>query len=157
MTKSNTYDEKRVVSQDVSSFRKQDGRVVFRKEKVFFDGSRLVEEHFLDGDDDDIECGGNHVPIVNANYVGQQTQDESQEMLQPIYDPDGNPYMVALLMFCKYGVPIITFIVIWVLRAKKTIDTVQCVAGSNNDDGCYYDIVSSYSDDNYYSNNGWGY
>jgi hypothetical protein len=86
-------DTKEVISQNVTSFRKQDGKEVFRKDKVFFDGSRLVEESFIDGADGDIEYGGN-VPIVTANYVGQQTQDKLKEvMLQPMYDPDGNPYI----------------------------------------------------------------
>ena len=134
-----------------------DGFVVYRKEKIFDDGSRVVEESTLLSKLDTttsggtaggngsnkklmammgwtniISSGGNSRDMIdiemgmnrksNNNDIGD---DNENNQLQPMYNSDGNPYVVALLIFLKYGMPTLLFIIAWTKRVKRVKDVLD--------------------------------
>ena len=150
-----------------------DGFVVYRKEKIFDDGSRVVEESTLlsklattttggtnggigssnrmmtlmHGTTNIVDGSGsstrnNIVDIEKGNNRNRNYNDEKNQ-LQPMYNPDGNPYVVAVLMVLKYGLPIIIFIYAWTKRAKRVKDApddgdVNNYYNQNYDNGYWY-------------------
>ena len=146
MIPASVYKSKAIIAENATSFRKPDGKVVYRKEKIFDDGSRLVEESFFDDNDADVEA----VPFVAANVVGQNQPQQSQKggkpgMLQPMYDPNGKPWVIAILILIFYVLPIILLIVFWVRRVRRTVDVVTTVSSGG---------YSDYWNSGYYSSAG---
>jgi hypothetical protein len=159
--------DKPVRSENENVIRRENGSVVFRKENVFTDGSRLVEESFMEGSElqNDIEAS---VPLVAASVYSGTTPGQvvaggsgaattkSGKMLKPAYDPDGNIYGVIVMMFFRYGG---CGIVCWLL-----IRIISRIIPNNinDDDDFYGSSIYSVGDDNpwayrtlrYYS---WGY
>ena len=152
-----------------------DGFVVYRKEKIFDDGSRVVEESTLlsklattttggtnggigssnrmmtlmHGTTNIVDGSGsstrnNIVDIEKGNNRNRNYNDEKNQ-LQPMYNPDGNPYVVAVLMVLKYGLPIIIFIYAWTKRAKRVKDAL--------DDGDVNNYYNQNYDNGYWYNN----
>ena len=96
----------------------ENGSTILRREKIFTDGSRLVEESYIDGSE--LEEGGGpaagmSVPLVNASIYGNNIEGDNtnnatsarrkdggdNEMLQPQYNADGWLPGVIMMMICR--------------------------------------------------------
>jgi hypothetical protein len=152
--------DKPIRCENENVIQRENGSVVIRKEKVFMDGSRLVEESFIEGSEfqnNDIEA---YVPLVAASVYSGTTPEQvvaggsaatttkSGEMLKPAYDPDGNIRGVIVLMFFRYGG---CGFVCWLL-----IRIISRIIRNNINDEIYdiYGNIISVGDDNPY---GYGY
>lgn len=145
------YSNKPVRSENESVIRRENGSFVLRKENVFMDGSRLVEESFIEGSELlDIEDAAPEsptamaVPLVNASIYGSSTRqntngnDKNGEMLQPAYDPDGWLPGVIFLMFCRYGgCAFLWWVIIRIILAIARRETTEALVQSSSG-GCDY-------------------
>lgn len=149
-------DNKPIRSENESIIRRENGSFVLRKEKVFKDGSRLVEESFIEGSELlDIEDAPESaatamaVPLVNASIYGSASRQnpnnsgsgrsgDGEKMLQPAYNPDGWLPGIIFLMFCRYGgCAFLWWIIIRIIIAIARRNTTEAFVQSTTTTGGY--------------------